>query len=172
MIIFSLLAFASLFVSICIKDRNNSLKVQSINCLFESLYAFSIHAYTAAFLGFINFIRSYLFRKKETFKYPLYLFLLILFESVVIINCIITWESIISLLPTSGSIIRTYCLWQSNMKYVRISSIISSILFGMYYIYYLSWSMVVGYFLLFIISLYNVCKLDLARINHTVKHIQ
>ena len=86
-------------------------------------------------------------------------------------NCIITWNGIISLLPTVASIIRTYCLWQTDMKYVRMSGIISGILFGMYYIYYLSWFMVTGYFMLFIISLYNVCKLDLKPFNQTLNEV-
>ncbi|MBQ8042902.1 MAG: YgjV family protein [Clostridia bacterium] len=163
MIIFSVLAFITLFISICIKDRNESLKVQSINCMFESLYAFSINAYTGAVLGVINFIRSSLFIKKEKFSKQFYLSLLVIFESIVITNCIFTWNGIISLLPTTGSIVRTYCLWQSNMKYVRMSGIVSGILFGMYYIYYQSWFMVAGYLLLFIISLYNVCKMDLKQ---------
>ena len=169
MIIFSILAFVTLFASICIKDRNNSLKLQCINCLFESLYAFSIDAYTAAVLGSICFIRSYLFKKRDTFKHSLYMFLLILFESIVIVNCIITWAGFISLLPTVASIIRTYCLWQSNMKFVRISGIISGILFGIYYTCHFSYFMVFGYFLLFVISLYNVCKLDLIPISHKLK---
>lgn len=169
MIIFSILAFISLSISICIKDRKQSLSVQSITCLFESLYAFSITAYTGAFLGFISFIRSCVFRKKELFNPITYLFLLVLFEITVIANCIITWSGLISLLPTIVSIIRTYCLWQSEMKYVRLSGIISGILFGMYYMYYLSWFMVAGYFILFVVSLYNVYKTDLKPFNQTFK---
>lgn len=34
--IFSILAFVALFVSICIKDRKKSLYVQSLNCFFWS----------------------------------------------------------------------------------------------------------------------------------------
>lgn len=161
MIIFSILAFLTLFISICIKDRQNSLKVQSLNCMFEALYALSIKAYTGAVLGLVNFIRSSLFIKKEKFSTKFYLFLLIAFESIVVTNCIITWSGIISLLPTAGSIVRTYCLWQGNMKYVRMSGIISGALFGTYYIYYQSWFMVAGYILLCMLSLYNVWKIDL-----------
>lgn len=161
MIIFSILAFLTLFISICIKDRNESLKVQSINCLFESFYAFSINAYTGAVLGFINFIRSALFIRKEKFSKSFYLILLITFESIILTNCFATWNGLISILPTIGSIVRTYCLWQSNMKLVRISGIVSGTLFSIYYIYYQSWFMVAGYLLLFILSLYNVLKIDL-----------
>lgn len=167
MIIFSILAFLTLFISICIKDRTKSLKAQSINCMFEAIYAFSINAYTAAVLGFVNFIRSSLFTKKEKFSKKFYFFLLVIFESTVITNCIATWHGILSLLPTIGAIARTYCLWQSNMKYVRVSGIISGALFGIYYIYYDSWFMVIGYLLLFIISIYNTLKIDFKKIYET-----
>lgn len=161
MIIFSILAFLTLFLSMCIKDRKKSLKAQSINCLFEALYALTINAYTGSILGFINYIRSSLFIKKDIFTKKIYIMLLLVFESVIIINCVLTWSGAISLLPTLGSIIRTFCLWQSKMKYVRFSGIISGLLFGTYYIYYKSWFMVAGYLLLLLISLYSFCKTDL-----------
>lgn len=43
--IFSILAFIALVLSIGIKDRKKSLGVQSLNCLFEAIYAFTIQAY-------------------------------------------------------------------------------------------------------------------------------
>ena len=136
MIIFSILAFLTLFLSISIKDRKNSLKAQSINCLFEALYALTINAYTGAVLGFINYIRSSLFIKKDIFTKKIYLIILLVFESVIIINCLLTWSGAISLLPTLGSVIRTFCLWQTKMKYIRLSGMISGLLFGTYYSYY------------------------------------
>ena len=166
--IFSILAFITLFISICLKNRKKSLQVQTINCMFESLYAFSISAYTAAILGIINVIRSSLFIRKDKFSNKIYLSLLLLFEGIIIINCTMTWEGIISLLPTMGSIVRTYCLWQSEMKYIRFSGIISGIFFGMYYIYYQSWFMVAGYFLLLVISLFEVCKEDVASLKKQI----
>lgn len=48
--IFSILAFIALFVSICIKDRKKSLYVQSLNCFFEAVYDFIISAFTGAIL--------------------------------------------------------------------------------------------------------------------------
>ena len=133
--IFSILAFITLIISICIKDRKRSLCVQSLNCLFEAIYNFIISAFTGAFLSIINLIRSFLFINKKKFSKRVYLIMLIIFESIIIINCLYTWQGIISLLPTIGSIIRTYCLWQSNMKLVRISGITPGLLYGSYYIY-------------------------------------
>lgn len=163
--IFSLLAFLAVVVSICIKERKKSLCVQSLSCIFESIYDFSISAFTGAILGTVNFVRSCLFINKEKFSKGIYLFILILFQSLIIINCIYTWVGLISLLPTVGSIIRTYCLWQSNMKYVRFSGILTGLFYGLYYIYYEGWFMFFGYFFILITSICQVYKNDIKMKN-------
>lgn len=56
--VFSILAFLALIISICIKSRKKSLFVQSLNCLFEAIYDFIIYAYTGEILSIINFIRT------------------------------------------------------------------------------------------------------------------
>ena len=161
--IFSILAFIAVSLSICIKDRKKSLCVQSLSCIFESLYAFTICAFTGAVLGIINFIRSCLFINKEKYNAKFYFSLLIIFELLVITNCIFTYEGLISLLPTTGSLIRTYCLWQSKMKYVRISGIATGVLFGTYYLYHQGWFMLMGYLVILIVSIISVCKNDIKR---------
>lgn len=163
--IFSVLAFVALIVSICIKERKKSLIVQSINCLFEAIYDFIIYAYTGAILSVINFIRTFLFINKSKFNKTIYLLILLFFESIIIINCLLTWNGFISLLPTIGSTIRTYCLWQSNMKLVRISGITTGILYGSYYIYYNSWFMVLGDFILLVTGIYALWKNDIRMRN-------
>lgn len=159
--IFSVLAFIAVIVSICIKDRKKSLCVQSLNCIFEAIYDFIILAFTGAVLSIINFIRTCLFINKDKFNKKIYVLILILFESFIVINCIFTWGGLISLLPTIGSMIRAYCLWQSNMKYVRISGITTGILYGAYYIYYEGWFMVLGYLILLITGIWQVYKNDI-----------
>ena len=161
--IFSILAFMALILSICIKDRKKSLGVQSLNCLFEAIYSFIINAFTGAFLSIINFIRTYIFMQSEKIKRNIYVFILIMFESIIVLNCIYTWNGIISLLPTIGSIIRTYCLWQSNMKLVRISGITTGILYGLYYSYYQSWFIVAGDIILLFTSIISIYKYDIKK---------
>ena len=153
----------ALILSICIKDRKKSLGVQSLNCLFEAIYSFIINAFTGAFLSIINFIRTYIFMQSEKIKRNIYVFILIMFESIIVLNCIYTWNGIISLLPTIGSIIRTYCLWQSNMKLVRISGITTGILYGLYYLYYQSWFIVAGDIILLITSIISIYKYDIKK---------
>lgn len=163
--IFSVLTFVTLIISVCIKERKKSLVVQSISCLLEAIYDFIIYAYTGAILSVINFIRTFLFINKSKFNKTIYLLILLFFESIIIINCILTWNGYISLLPTIGSMIRTYCLWQSNMKLVRISGITTGILYGSYYIYYNSWFMVLGDFILLATGIYALWQNDIRRKN-------
>ena len=162
--IFSILAFLALVISICIKERKKSLCVQSLNCFFEAVYDFIISAYTGAVLSIINFIRTFIFINKNKINKKIYLFILIFFEGIIIINCLLTWNGLISLLPTIGSIIRTYCLWQSNMRLVRISGITTGIFYGIYYIFYQSWFMVLGDLILLVVGIYAVYKNDLKTI--------
>ncbi len=161
--IFSILAFIALVLSICIKDRKKSLFIQSLNCLFEAIYSFIINAFTGAFLSIVNFIRTFIFIQSEKINKKIYLLILVLFESIIITNCIFTWNGLISILPTIGSIIRTYCLWQSNMKLVRISGITTGILYGLYYSYYQSWFIVMGDIILLVTSMISIYKNDIRR---------
>lgn len=161
--IFSILAFIALVLSICIKDRKKSLGVQSLNCLFEAIYSFVIEAFTGAFLSIINFIRTFIFIQSEKIGKKIYFLILIIFEGIIIANCIYTWNGYISILPTIGSIIRTYCLWQSNMKLVRISGITTGILYGLYYFYYQSWFIVMGDIILLITSIMSIYKNDIQK---------
>ncbi len=162
--IFSVLAFVALILSICIKDRNKSLFVQSLNCLFEAIYDFIINAFTGAVLSIINVIRTSIFRQSDKINRKLYVLLLYMFESIIVINCIYTWNGFISLLPTIGSMIRTYCLWQTDMKLVRISGMTTGITYGLYYSYYESWWLVFGDIILIVISIINICKRDIKRL--------
>jgi hypothetical protein len=158
--IFSIIAFAALIISLCIKERTKSLSIQSINCLSESIYYFIISAYTGAILSIISFIRTIIFINKNKINKNVYLFILLFFESIIIINCIFTWHSYVSLLPTIGSVIRTYALWQIDMKVVRISGITTGIFYGLYYVYYNSWFMVLGYLILLMTGIITVIKND------------
>ena len=159
--IFSVLAFIALILSIIIKDRKKSLGVQSLNCLLEAIYSFIIEAFTGAFLSIVNFIRTFIFMQSEKISKKIYLLILLLFESIIVINCIYTWNGWISVLPTIGSMIRTYCLWQTNMKLVRISGITTGVLYGLYYSYYKSWFIVMGDIILFVTSIISIYRNDL-----------
>lgn len=161
--ILSIIASTLLVLSVLIKERKRALLAQSASCLFSSLYDFTVSAYTSSALNLVNFIRTFLFVQKEKLNKSAYFAILLLFEGVVLTNCYFTWAGAISLLPTCASVVRTYCLWQSNMRLIRISGIISGFLFSMYYIYYKSWFMLLGYGFLFIAGIYAVIVNDIMK---------
>lgn len=164
--IFSILVFVTLVLSICIKDRKKSLGAQALSCFFEAVYDFIIGAFTGAFLSIMNFIRTFIFMQSEKIGKKVYVLVLMIFEGIIIVNCIYTWNGYISLLPTIGSIIRTYCLWQTNMKLVRISGITTGVFYGLYYSYYHSWFLVMGDIILLLTSMMSIYKNDVQiRIN-------
>lgn len=161
MIIFSIIAVFMIIISLCIKERKKSLYVQSMSCIFESLYSFSINATTGGFLGIFNFIRSLIFCRGEKINKIIYKMFLILFETIIVINCFYTWAGPISFWPTIASFIRTYCLWQTKyMRLVRISGIITGIFNSIYFIYYNSAIMALGYILLIVAGIINFFKYD------------
>lgn len=172
--IFSVLTFITLYISVCIKSRKGSLTSQSISCILESIYDFTINATTGAVTNFINFIRTILFINKKKFGNLVYFLILIIFEGVIIFSCIKTWNGLVSLFPAVGSLIRTFCLWQSDMRLVRLSGITTSIFYGIYYIYYGSIFMICGYLVLFITGIYSIWKNDIQTIELSTdndKHI-
>lgn len=159
--VFSILAAVALIISMSIKDRKKSLFVQSLNCLFEAIYGFIIGAYTGAVLSLVNVIRTFIFIQSEKINKKIYLIILFIFESIIIVNCIYTWNGLISILPTIGSVIRTYCLWQNNMKLVRMSGITTGIFYGLYYIYYQSYFIVLGDVILLCTAMISIYKYDI-----------
>lgn len=161
--VFSVLAFAALILSICLKKRKRALIVQAFECLFSALYAFYISAITAGVIEIINAIRTTIFINKKKFSKGIYLGILLFFEIIIAVNCYFSWAGYISLLPTISSMIRTYCLWQSKMKWVRFSGITTGLLYGIYYIYYQGWFMVLGFGILLLVSLYEVYTKDLKK---------
>lgn len=53
------------------------------------------------------------------------------------------------------------------MKLVRISGITTGVFYGSYYIYYNSWFMVLGDFILLVVGIYTLWKNDIKRKNES-----
>ena len=156
--IFSALAFLAIIISMVVKTWKKSLIIQSFNCIFEGIYDILIKAYTGVILSLINLIRTYLFLNNNKFSKNIYNLILVIFELIIVISCVFTWNGYISLLPGVASMARAYCLWKDDMKLIRISEVIVGILYGTYYIYYGSTFMIIGYMLILLTSIYALLK--------------
>lgn len=161
-LILSIAVFVTLVASVCVKRRRLSLSIQATSCLIEALYSFIIGALTGAVINIINFIRSGLFINRDKFGRIAYLFILVFFDVIILANCYLTWDGPASLLPTIGSLVRTYCLWQTDMRLVRVSGITTGLSYGAYYAIYGGWLMVLGYAILLIVGIYEIITKDVA----------
>ena len=159
-LILSIAVFVTLVASVCVKRRRLSLSIQATSCLIEALYSFITGALTGAVINIINFIRSGLFINRDKFGRIAYLFILLFFDAIILANCYLTWDGPASLLPTIGSLVRTYCLWQTDMRLVRVSGITTGLSYGAYYAIYGGWLMVLGYAILLIVGIYEIITKD------------
>lgn len=150
--LFGIATFVALVLSLCVKSRRSSLYIQAISCLLEAIYDFLISAVTGGVLNIFNFIRSFFFAERKRFGRKFYVGLLMLFELIVVVNCILTWRGFVSLLPTIGSLIRTYCLWQSSMTLIRFSGVTTGLTYSAYYAIYGGWPLMIGYLLVLVVG--------------------
>ena len=91
------------------------------NILF-AIQFFLLNAITGGVISIINAIRCvvfYIYKKKEL--KPSIVTLLI-FEIIVIISGIFSWQNMWSLIPILATVLYTYSLWQDDVRVIRISA--------------------------------------------------
>ena len=122
LVISNIIGFVALsfwIYSIQLYENNKILKFQLLANLFYAIQYFLIGAITAGIMNIISTIRYYIFYKnaqkgKENSK-----ILLIIFILTIIIAGLITYQSLIDLIPFGITIIYTYMTWQKNTKIIR-----------------------------------------------------
>ncbi|PCI25657.1 hypothetical protein COB57_00345 [Candidatus Peregrinibacteria bacterium] len=132
------LALLLTIISFQQKNRNSIIKIQIFSSILYSLHFFLLNALSGSIMNFIGIFRGYVFHKKTEKKWaknPLWLYV---FMTIIIIATVITWQSPISLLPMTASLIGTYAYWQTDAKKVRWMSLCSSPLWMIYNIAVLS----------------------------------
>lgn len=154
----SVVVLLLIIVSICVKRRKLSIVIQGASCGLQLLYDLLIGAFTAAIAEAIDVVRSTLFVYREKFGRIVYFAMLVIFEAIIVISCVLTWDGWISLLPTIGGMVRTYAAWQPRMGPIRLAGVLTGILYVPYFIYYDSLIMALGYAILLLVGLYEVFK--------------
>lgn len=157
----SIITQTLLIKSITSKNRKDSLSIQALSCVSEAAYCFLAGAITGGILSTLCIFRSILFANSKKIKPRTYKNLLFVFYAIVIVNCFITWSGPISILPTIGSLFRTYALWQPKMSINRLSGITTAFTYGIYFATYGGWIMVLGDIFLFAFSAHAFYKKDL-----------
>ncbi len=85
-------------------------------------------------MGIVAVLRNiiFIFEEKKSKKNNIILYTLFL---ITIISGILTYYSILSILPIIATILYTYSIWQSNTKTYKLLGIITGVLFVIYNIY-------------------------------------
>lgn len=154
----SLGALALIIASICVKHRKLSVIIQGSSCGLQLIFDLLIGAFTAAIGELVDVVRSVLFVYKEKFSDAVYLAILVVFELVVVISCVLSWgsEGAWALLPTIGTMFRTFAAWQTRMGLIRLAGVATGLLYIPYFLRHNSPIMAIGYGVLLLVGIYEV----------------
>ncbi len=163
MLILSVIIFALTCISLCVNTRKVSLLLHGAGCLTAALYNTLLLSYTVAIMNVIFFMRSVIYMRRNRYSALTNLIILIVFMALLIISCVVTWDGLVSiwLLPTS--LYRSYCLWQKDMKLIRLSGALSGFSSLVYYIAFGAWLVAAGSLLTTLVSAYEYYIKDIRR---------
>lgn len=155
--LFSILALISYLCSHHQKTKKKILIYQTLSYFCYMVVYLLLHAYTAAAISFLSFLRSIAFqkeRKENTF------FLFLLVAALIPIQ-IVTYDGLYSLFPTITTIIMNYALWQKNMTVLRFFFFANAIGWLSYNIIVGAYIVVFGNVLEIISSTIAIIKFDI-----------
>ena len=105
------------------KTKEKILIGMIISNLVVATQFFLLNAITGGIISLINVIRCFVF----------YLFkVLLIFEIIVIVSGIISWQNIWSILPIFATIIYTYAIWQDDVLTIKYISAITGLTWAIY----------------------------------------
>lgn len=122
---FGLIAIVFNIVTVHFNSKEKILICMIFSNLVVATQFFLLNAITGGIISLINVIRCivfYLFKKQN--KKPS-LFVLLIFEIIVVVSGIISWQNIWSILPIIATATYTYGIWQDDVLRIKyISAII------------------------------------------------
>lgn len=163
LITISAIVFALMCISLCVNTRKVSLSFQGASCLAEALYNTLISSYTVATLNVICFVRALVYMRRNHYSALTNLIILIVFMTLLIAGCIITWNGLVSIWLLPATLLRSYCLWQKDMKLIRLSGALSGFLHVTYYVAFGAWLIAAGWLLTFIVSTHGYYTKDFCK---------
>lgn len=118
---------------------------------------------TGAVINFVGMFRSWSFMYKGKNKFTSGIYLPAIFLTIYIINGIVTWEGIITLVPTIASVIFCLVIWQHNTKNIRRFGLVVQTLWFFYALYLGSYVVMITEFILLISTTLAIIRLDIIK---------
>ena len=155
--------FALIFMCLSYQQNNKKdfLFIQILANIFYGIQYFLLNALSALASNIISIIRTIIFYKHEKNNKNIALSLLLIFEIIIIVLGIITFENYYSIIPIFIACIYTYGTWQKKLKSTYFIGVIASIL----WIYY---NFIVGAYVSIIGSFFELFSsvIGLIRLKH------
>lgn len=130
--LFGLGAFINLILSYQRSSKKKLLLSQVFSAVFYAIQYLLLKAYTACAQSILSCLRTLTFYKyvKNNKKIPIYY--LIIFETLIIMFGIYTYESYLSIIPTFISMMYAYMTYKGNLKQICYAGAFTAVL----WIYY------------------------------------
>ena len=158
--LFGIIALVVLIMSFQKNKKDTLLKYQIFSSLLFALQYLFLNAISGCLMNLMTMIRNLIYKKFND-KIPiLYLILVII---CMIILSLMSYNGIISLLPTLAVILYSIALWQKNLTITRITEIISCSLFIIYNIKVLAISGLISTFIEMFSAIIAICKFDIKK---------
>ena len=162
-IIAQIIGISALIVLMISFQRNvkeKLLKYQMISSFLYAIQYIFLGAYTGALMNFTCMIRNYIYNKYQN-KVPLYWLIIVVL--IMIFLSMLTYSSLISLLPMIAVVLYSCALWYGNLKLVRITEVISCILFIIYNIKVLAITGLIATFIEMFAAIIAIYRFDISK---------
>lgn len=150
-------------LSIQMKKKDKILKMQILANLFYAGQYFLLGAFSAVSMNLVSTIRSVLYAENETKGKENSNFSFIIFINVILLLGILTYDSLLSLLPIFITLLYTYATWQKNTKVIRITFLLAAFIWIFYNSMVGAYAPLIGNVIEIISGIVSIIRFDLKK---------
>ena len=156
--IIGIIALIVFMISFQKNTKEKLLKYQMVSSFLYAIQYLFLGAYTGCLMNFTCMVRNYIFNRYKN-KVPIYYLIIVIL--IMIFLSMLTYSGLISLLPMIAVVLYSCALWYGNLKIVRITDIISCLLFIIYNIKVLAITGLIATFIEMLATIIAIYKFDI-----------
>ena len=130
--IFGALAFIVSIVSVLQKNRSNYIYYNLTQNIFSGVQYFFLDKIIAFYLCVISIIRLIVYKFKDRYNKIIYIIILIVFVELNILVSLLNFSVWYDIFPFFASTLVCFSVWQSSIVFIKITIIITKVLWGVY----------------------------------------
>lgn len=142
------------------KTKNKVLALLILDSFCYFMQYLLLGAFSGAFTNIVGLIRILIFKYKSKYIFFQNKILLYIIIAIYLIIGMLTYNGLVSTLPTLGAIIYTSVLWQEDIKLIRIGTVIMILAYFIYNILVSAYIGAIAEGILLISSILSIIKLD------------